>query len=83
VLAKYGAVNPRIFGSVARGDATESSDLDVLVDLLPGYSGSRLLRVSGVAAGFEAILGHKVDVVTPGLLRENVSQAALVDAIAL
>lgn len=44
ILGRYGAVNPRLFGSVARGDATADSDLDILVDLLPGR-GNELLRV--------------------------------------
>ncbi len=35
-LARYGANNPRLFGSVARGDAGEDSDLDLLVDLVLG-----------------------------------------------
>ena len=34
VLRRYDAVNPRLFGSVARGDARDGSDLDLLVDLL-------------------------------------------------
>lgn len=48
VLASYGATNPRLFGSVARGDAGRDSDLDLLVDLLPGR-GNELLRVAGIA----------------------------------
>ena len=35
ILARYAATNPRIFGSVARGDATPDSDIDLMVDLLP------------------------------------------------
>ena len=34
VLRRYGASNPRLFGSVARGDATTESDIDVLVDVV-------------------------------------------------
>lgn len=48
VLEHYGATNPRLFGSVARGDAGEDSDLDLLVDLAPG-AGNELLRVAGLA----------------------------------
>jgi predicted nucleotidyltransferase len=37
-LAKHGARNPRVFGSVARGEDTDTSDLDLLVDLpRPSY----------------------------------------------
>ncbi|WP_226996341.1 nucleotidyltransferase family protein [Tessaracoccus flavus] len=49
ILRRYRAVNPRLFGSVARGDATGDSDIDLLVDLLPGGGGNDLLRVAGVA----------------------------------
>lgn len=35
VLARYAAANPRVFGSVARGDARPDSDIDLLVDLPP------------------------------------------------
>ncbi len=83
VLDEYGATNARLFGSVARGDATQDSDIDVMVDLLPDHAHSRLLRLSGLAAGFEAVLGREVDVVAAELLREPVSVTALADAIPL
>ena len=83
VLEAYGATNPRLFGSVARGEATEASDLDIMVDLLPDHTHSRLLRVSGVAVGFEEILHRHVDVVAAELLRDEVSATALTDAIPL
>ncbi|WP_375384206.1 nucleotidyltransferase family protein [uncultured Microbacterium sp.] len=83
VLAAYGATNARVFGSVARGEATETSDLDILVDLLPDHVHSRLLRVSGVAAGFEAILHRDVDVVAAELMRDAVGATALADATPL
>ena len=38
VAARHGASNVRIFGSVARGEADEASDVDFLVDLEPGRS---------------------------------------------
>ena len=44
VVRRYGASNPRLFGSVARGDATTESDIDVLVDVVA----AELLR-DGVA----------------------------------
>jgi hypothetical protein len=43
VLRRYGASNPRHFGSVARGGATTDSDIDVLVDLGPA-EGNPLMR---------------------------------------
>lgn len=80
ILARYGAVNPRLFGSVARGDATSGSDVDLLVDLLPD-AGNELLRVAGIAEEFGLLLGTRVDVVAGSLLREGVSQAAMAEAV--
>ncbi len=82
VLDRYGATNPRLFGSVARGDAREDSDLDVLVDLAPA-AGNDLLRVSGLAEELGELLGFRVDVVAAPLLRGEVSATALEDAVAL
>ena len=82
ILARYGADNPRLFGSVARGDATSSSDLDLLVDLLPAR-GNELLRVAGIAEELGEVLGMRVDVVSTTLLRGDVSASALSDAVAV
>jgi predicted nucleotidyltransferase len=82
ILRRYGAANPRLFGSVARGDATSESDIDLLVDLLPG-GGNGLLRVAGIAEELSHVLGFRVDVVTPSLLRGEVSASALGDSVTL
>lgn len=80
ILQRYGATKPRMFGSVARGDATADSDLDLLVDLLPG-GGNPLLRVAGIGEDLSEVLGRRVDVVTAALLRDEVSRTALTDAV--
>ena len=82
VLDRYGATNPRLFGSVARGDAREDSDLDLLVDL-PAGTGNELLRVSGLSEELSELLGVRVDVVAAPLLRDEVSATALGDAVAV
>jgi len=82
ILRRYAATNPRLFGSVARGDATSNSDIDLLVDLLPG-DGNELLRVSGIAEELTELLGTKVDVVATSLLRGEVHSSALNDAVAV
>jgi len=82
LLDRYGATNPRLFGSVARGDAGDDSDLDLLVDLVPG-AGNELLRVSGLAEELGELLDVQVDVVAATLLRDEVSASALVDAVAV
>src|SRR6478752_423051 len=82
ILGRYGASNPRLFGSVARGDAREDSDVDLLVDLGPGGAND-LLRLAGISEELSALLDVKVDVVAAGLLRADVSATALADAVAV
>ena len=61
IAARHGARNIRIFGSVARGEAGENSDIDLLVELEQGRS---LLDQAGLMVELEELLGRKVDVVT-------------------
>lgn len=61
IAAKHGAHNVRVFGSVARGEAGENSDIDLLVELEEGRS---LLDQAGLVLDLEELLGRKVDVVT-------------------
>lgn len=82
VLRRYGASNPRLFGSVARGDAGASSDLDLLVDLAPGGR-NPLMRLAGISEELTDLLGVRVDVVAESLLRHSVSATARSDMIAL
>ena len=82
ILERYQAANPRVFGSVARGDATSESDIDLLVDLAPG-GGNELLRVAGIAEELSGLLGTRVDVVAASLLRREVSASALADSVAV
>ena len=55
--------NPRVFGSVLQGCDHEGSDLDLLVDPLPGTT---LFDLGGLQVLLEETLGIPVDVVTPG-----------------
>ena len=61
IAVKHGARNVRVFGSVVRGEAQLNSDIDFLVDL--GEPLSPWFPV-GLIQDLEALLGHKVDVVT-------------------
>lgn len=60
LAALYGAYNVRVFGSAARGEETESSDIDFLVSMEDGRS---LLDQAGLLADLTELLGRKVDVV--------------------
>jgi uncharacterized protein len=55
--------NPRVFGSVLHGEDNNDSDLDLLVDALPGVT---LLDLGAVQFELEQMLGVSVDVLTPG-----------------
>lgn len=55
--------NPRVFGSALRGTDADDSDLDLLVDPLPGATLFSLSRLQG---DLEDVLGIRVDLVTPG-----------------
>ena len=62
VLARR-ACNARIFGSVLFGTDTDGSDLDLLVDTLPGAT---LFELGGLQVDLEEMLGVPVDLLTPG-----------------
>ena len=61
IAASHGARNVRVFGSVARGEADDSSDIDLLVDMDPDRS---LLDVTAFLADIRDLLGRRVDVVS-------------------
>ena len=77
ILAKHGVTSARVFGSVARGESRPESDLDLLVQLEPGYS---LLDLIAIKQELEDLLGCEVDVVTEAALspymREQILQEA-------
>jgi predicted nucleotidyltransferase len=80
IAARYGASNVRVFGSVARGEADEQSDIDLLVDLEPKRS---LLELAGLLVDLEELLGCTVDVVPEDSLRKRIKDRVLKEAIAL
>ena len=71
-------VNPRVFGSVLRGRDTESSDLDILVDPLPGTT---LFDLGGLQIALEELLGVPVDLLTPGDLPHQSRERVLNEAV--
>lgn len=71
-----GVSNIRVFGSVARGDATADSDIDLLVDFRVRQSGLDLIAF---AQDLEQLLGYRVEVGTAvhDVIRERVEQQAV------
>lgn len=62
IAARYRVANPRVFGSVLHGRDVEGSDLDLLVDPLPGTT---LFDLGGLQDELQTLLGMHVDVLTP------------------
>jgi len=76
----HGARNVRLFGSVARGDDTEASDLDLLIEMEPGRS---LLDIIAIKQDLEELLGCKVDVVTEAAISPYLRDKVLHEAVQL
>jgi len=81
IAQKHGAKNIRIFGSVARGEAGEDSDIDFLVDydldkITPWFPAGLLLDL-------EALLEFRVDVATVDMLKVRIKEQVLREAISL
>ena len=82
LLEKYGASNPLLFGSVARGDANAKSDIDILVEMSP-EDGNLLMRASGLLEETRDLLGENIDIFPTQLLKSKISQQALDEAVPL
>lgn len=74
------ATSVRVFGSAARGEDTEQSDLDLLIEV---PKGTTLLDMVGLQQQLEDALGLKVDLVTPFDLPERVRERVLAEARAV
>ena len=80
IAAAHGARNVRVFGSVPRGEARGSSDLDLLVDMGEGHS---LFDLVALSDELEETLGVHVDVVTENGLSPYLRDRILAEAVAL
>lgn len=80
VAAKHGVTNLRVFGSVARGEDTRDSDVDLLVDLPDGFS---LFSVARLQRDLEEILGVRVEVVPASDLKPGVRANVERDLVSL
>ena len=77
IVKKYPTVNPRVFGSVLHGTDHEESDLDVLVDALPGAT---LLDLGDLEADLVQVLGTRVEVLTPQDVPHKFRERVLAEA---
>ena len=81
LASQYGASNVRVFGSVARHEATESSDVDLLVD----QDWSRLSAWGGMelVIALEELLQRRVDLTTEEELKPHIRERVLREAVPL
>jgi predicted nucleotidyltransferase len=70
--------NPRVFGSVLHDRDTERSDLDILVDPLPGTT---LFDLGGLQIALQELLGVPVDLLTPADLPQRLRERVLSEAV--
>lgn len=75
--ARFRTTNPRVFGSVLHGNDRDNSDLDLLVDPLPGAT---LFDLGGLQLELETLLGVPVDVLTPGDIPVKFREQVLTEA---
>ncbi len=80
IAARHGARDVRVFGSFVRGEATEQSDLDLLVRMERDRS---LLDRIGMIHDLEDLLGRKVDVVNEQALHHTLRDRILQEVVAL
>lgn len=77
IAARHGVIRVRIFGSVARDEATPMSDIDLLVETGPVTSA---WFPAGLMLDLEALLGRPIDIVTERALHPELREAVLRDA---
>lgn len=80
IAERRGASNVRVFGSVARGEDTEDSDVDLLVDLSPDVG---LVGLAGLERELVDLLGRPVDVVPASSLKAGIAPQVFAEAIPL
>lgn len=76
-LQQYGVTRIGVFGSVARGEATDESDVDLLVEFEPGKKTYR--NFFGTATYMESLLDRPVDLITPQSLSPYIKPDILKD----
>jgi uncharacterized protein len=80
IASKHGARNLRVFGSMARGDDGDDSDLDLLIESGPQATP---FFPGGLIADLQDLLGRKVDVLTERSLPRTIREQVLKDAVPL
>lgn len=80
LASRHGVTGVRVFGSMSRGDASDDSDVDLLVTLTPGTSA---LALGGLLLDAQELLGRRVDVVTEASLHPALREQVVASAVPL
>jgi len=80
LASRRGVTGVRVFGSMSRGDASDDSDVDLLVTLTPGTSA---LALGGLLLDAQELLGRRVDVVTEASLHPALREQVVASAVPL
>ncbi len=80
LIARYGVLQPRVFGSVVTGSDGEDSDLDLLVDPTPSTT---LLTLAALQNAAERLLGVSVDIQTPKSISSRFRDQVIAQALAV
>ena len=81
IAEQHGAYNVRVFGSVARGEATRDSDVDFLIDY--DQSKDSAWFPAGLMLDLQDLLGRSVDVATVDMLKDRIRDRVLQEAVIL
>jgi uncharacterized protein len=80
VVEAHRASNVRVFGSVAQGEDTNDSDLDILIDPTPETT---LFDIGAIRHELRVLIGVPVDVLTPMALPDTIRESVLAEAVPL
>jgi predicted nucleotidyltransferase len=80
VMERFGVKSLALFGSVVRGDAKPTSDIDLMVDFLPGQPGG-LFRYVELKHALEGVLGRPVDLITSGNIKPRLRTRILAECL--
>jgi predicted nucleotidyltransferase len=80
ILEKYGVTRAGVFGSVVRGEETEDSDIDILVEIERRMS---LLDFAGLKVELEEALGRKVDLGEYSTIKPIIKDRILAEELAI
>ena len=80
IAVRHGLTNVRVFGSVARGEETDTSDIDLLVDVAPGVG---MLGLGRCQQELEELLHVSVDIVPARALKPGVASSVIADVVPL